>query len=71
MVQHNYLQSSFRLFDQGGFPVHLSATWTASAAVHVTRDGATALDETVALADRFGEYDLRYQVRESQPVIVR
>jgi hypothetical protein len=70
-VTHNYLQSSFRLFQQGGFPIHLTATWAVSANVHVTRDGAAALDETLALADRVGDYDQRYQVRESEPVIVR
>lgn len=53
------------------FPVHLTATWTANAIVHATRDGAAVLDETLPLADRVGDYDLRYQVRESQPVIVR
>jgi hypothetical protein len=71
LVQHNYLQSSFNLFDQGGFPVHLTATWAANATLHVTRDGAGALDETLTLANRVGDYDVRYQVRESQPVIVR
>jgi hypothetical protein len=71
LVTHNYLQSSFRLFQQGGFPIHLTATWAVSAIVQVTRDGAAALDETLALADRLGDYDQRYQVRESQPVIVQ
>jgi hypothetical protein len=70
-VEHNYLQSSFRLFYVGGFAVHLTATWTASAAVQATRDGAGVLNETLALPVRTGDYDLRYQVRESQPVIVQ
>jgi hypothetical protein len=70
-VEHNYLQSSLRVFEVGGFPVHLTATWTASAAVQATRDGASVLNETLALPVRTGDYDLRYQVRESQPVIVR
>ena len=71
LVQHNYSQSSFRLFDQGGFPIHLTATWTARAVINVTRDGVPALNQTVTLANRTGDYDFRYQVRESQPVIVR
>jgi hypothetical protein len=41
-VAHNYLQSSLRVFDQGGFPVHLTATWTTSAHLHATRDRAPA-----------------------------
>jgi hypothetical protein len=70
-VEHNYLQSSFHVFDAGGFPVHLTATWNAVGRVHATSDGADALDETLALPVRVGSYDLRYQVRESQPVIVQ
>jgi hypothetical protein len=71
LVQHNYRQSSFGLFNQGGFPVHLEATWTATAMVRATRDGAVVLDETRALQNRVGNYDMRHQVRESQPVLVR
>ena len=71
LVQHNYRQSSFGVFDQGGFPVHLEATWTATARVRATRDGAVVLDETRALQNRVGNYDMRHQVRESQPVLVR
>jgi hypothetical protein len=71
LVEHNYRQSSFRVFDQGGFPVHLEATWSATAMVHATRDGAAVLDETLALQDRVGNYAMRHQVRESQSVLVR
>jgi hypothetical protein len=71
LVEHNYHQSSFSVFDQGGFPVHLEATWTATAMVRATRDGAVVLDETRALQNRVGNYEMRHQVRESQPVLVR
>jgi hypothetical protein len=40
-------------------------------AANVPVNGAGVLNETLALPVRTGDYDLRYQVRESQPVIVQ
>ena len=37
-VAHNYSESSFKVFDQGGFPIQLSVTWSATATWHFTSD---------------------------------
>ena len=61
LVEYKYLQWSLPVFNQGGFSIHLSATWTANAIIHVTRDGAPAP------ADRVGDYDLRYRCDRASP----
>jgi hypothetical protein len=70
VVAHKYSQSSLDVFQLGGFLVRLSATWSASGHVRVTRDGAVVQDQDVSLDSRVGRYEQRYQVRESQPVLV-
>jgi hypothetical protein len=69
-VIHKYSQSSLDVFNLGGFLVRLTATWSASGHVRATRDGVVVQDESVALDAREGRYEQRYQVRESQPVLV-
>ncbi len=68
-VVHKYSQSSLDVFDSGGFAVRLTATWGASAHVQASRDGGVVQDETLSLPPRIGQYEQRYQVRESQPVL--
>jgi hypothetical protein len=67
-VTHKYHFSSAKVFNQGGFLVDLKATWSLSGHIVATRDGSVIQDETRALSGRTGEYSVRYQVRESQPV---
>jgi len=69
-VAHNYSESSLNSFDQGGFPIHLSVTWTATATWHFTSDLGDNASGTRTFGARVGQYALRHQVRESQPVIV-
>jgi len=69
-VAHKYSQSSLDVFDLGGFRVRLNATWSASGHVTATRDGAVVQDASVSLDPRVGRYEQRYQVRESQPILV-
>ena len=69
-VTHKYSQSSLDVFDLGGFQVRLTATWSASGHVRATRDGVVVQDQDVSLDPRVGRYEQRYQVRESQPVLV-
>jgi len=69
-VAHKYSQSSLDVFNLGGFLVRLTATWNASGHVRATRDGVVVQDVTVSLDSREGQYEQRYQVRESQPVLI-
>ncbi len=69
-VAHNYSESSLNVFDQGGFPIHLSVTWTATATWHFTSDLGDNATGTRTFGARVGQYAMRHQVRESQPVIV-
>jgi len=69
-VTHKYSQSSLDVFDLGGFLVRLTATWSASGHVRATRDGVVVQDQDVSLDPRAGRYEQRYQVRESQPVLI-
>jgi hypothetical protein len=68
-VAHTYSQSSLKLFDAGGFLVRLTATWSASAHIQASRDGVVVQSETRSLYPRVGQYEQRYQVRESWPVL--
>jgi len=69
-VVHNYSESSLNFFDQGGFPIHISVTWTATATWHFTSDLGDNASGTRTFGARVGQYAIRHQVRESQPVIV-
>jgi hypothetical protein len=69
-VIHRYTQSSLKVFDQGGYLVQLNATWAVSGHVIATRDGAVVENTTLSLPQRTGLFSARYQVRESQPVLV-
>ncbi len=69
-VAHNYSESSLKVFDQGGFPIHLSVTWSATATWHFTSDLGDNASGTRTFGERVGQYAVRHQVRESQPVIV-
>lgn len=69
-VTHKYSESSLKVFSAGGFLVGLTATWSASAHIQASRDGAVVQDETRSLDPRVGHYEQRYQVRESWPVLV-
>ena len=42
----------------------------ASGHVRATRDGVVVQDQDVSLDPRVGRYEQRYQVRESQPVLI-
>ena len=68
-VVHRYHESSRKVFDQGGFPVHLEVHWGAVGTVRATRDGAVVQNDTLSVGSRVGEYEARYQVRESQPIV--
>jgi len=68
-VVHRYHESSLKVFDQGGFPVHLEVRWGAVGTVRATRDGAVVQNDTLSVGSRVGEYEARYQVRESQPIV--
>lgn len=69
-VAHNYRESSFKVFDQGGFPIQLSVTWAATATWHFTSDLGDNISGTRIFGARANQYTLRHQVRESQPVLV-
>ena len=69
-VAHNYRESSFKVFDQGGFPIRLSVTWSATATWHFTSDLGDNISGTRTFGARANQYTLRHQVRESQPVLV-
>jgi len=69
-VEHNYSESSLKVFDQGGFPIELSMTWSAAGTWHFTSDLGDNRTGTRTLNQRFSQYSIRYQVRESQPVSV-
>jgi hypothetical protein len=69
-VTHKYSESSLKDFAAGGFLVRLTATWSASAHVQASRDGAVVQSETRTLQPRVGVYQQRYQVRESWPVSI-
>jgi hypothetical protein len=69
-VAHNYRESSFKVFDQGGFPIQLSVTWSATATWHFTSDLGDNISGTRTFGARANQYTLRHQVRESQPVLV-
>jgi hypothetical protein len=69
-VTHKYSESSLKQFGAGGFLVRLTATFSASAHIQASRDGAVVQSETRALEPRVGVYQQRYQVRESWPVSV-
>jgi hypothetical protein len=69
-VAHNYRESSLRVYDQGGFPIQLSLTWSATATWHFTSDVGDNSSGTRTFGARVGQYTTRHQVRESQPVIV-
>jgi hypothetical protein len=69
-VAHDYNESSLNVFDQGGFPIHLNVTWSATATWHFTSDLGDNATGTRTFAARVGQYGVRHQVRESQPVIV-
>jgi hypothetical protein len=68
-VAHKYSESSLKVFGLGGFLVRLTATWSASAEVRASRDGVVVQSETRSLQPRVGQYEQRYQVRESWPVL--
>ena len=69
-VAHDYSESSLNVFDQGGFPIQLNVTWSATATWHFTSDLGDNASGTRTFAARVGQYAVRHQVRESQPVIV-
>ena len=69
-VTHKYSESSLKEFAAGGFLIHLTATWSASAYIQASRDGAVVQSETRTLEPRVGVYQQRYQARESWPVSV-
>ena len=69
-VAHDYSESSLKVFDQGGFPIHLSVTWSATPTWHFTSDLGDNASGTRTFGARVGQYAVRHQVRESQPVIV-
>ena len=70
LVAHNYSESSLNFFDQGGFPIQLSMTWTATATWHFTSDLGDNSSGRQTFGVRVGQYAMRHQVRESQPVLV-
>jgi hypothetical protein len=69
-VLHKYQQSSLGVFDLGGFSIHLTVTWSATGSWRLTSDVGDNSSGSVALDPRVGNYTMRHQVRESQPVIV-
>jgi hypothetical protein len=69
-VAHNYSESSLNFFDQGGFPIQLSVTWSATATWHFTSDLGDNASGTRTFGARVGQYSARHQVRESQPVLI-
>jgi hypothetical protein len=69
-VAHNYRQSSLAFFDQGGFPIQLNVTWSASATWQFTSDLGDNESGSLTFGSRVGQYVVRHQVRESQPVLV-
>jgi len=69
-VLHNYRQSSLDVFNQGGFPIQLTVTWSAIGSWHLASDVGDNSSGSVNLDPRVGIYTMRHQVRESQPVIV-
>jgi hypothetical protein len=70
-VAHKYHFSSAKVYYQGGFLVDLKAAWSLSGQIVATRDGAVVQQDTRVLPSRSADYSARYQVRESQPVLVR
>jgi len=68
-VLHIFPESSLRVFDEGGFQVRLTATWSVAAAWRFTSDLGDNASGTLALESRIGQYSARHQVRESQPVL--
>jgi hypothetical protein len=69
-VAHDYSESSLNFFDQGGFPIKLSVTWSATATWHFTSDLGDNASGTRTFGARVGQYAVRHQVRESQPLLV-
>jgi len=69
-VAHNYSESSLNVFDLGGFPIQLTVTWSATATWHFTSDLGENTGGTRIFGARVGQYAMRHQVRESQPVLV-
>ncbi len=57
-------------FDQGGFPIQLSVTWSAAATWQFNSDLGDNASGSLKFGSRVGHYAARHQVRESQPVLV-
>jgi hypothetical protein len=70
-VAHNYQWSSLKHIDEGGFPIKLTANWSAKGRITVNSDLGGGVNESLTLDSRVGEWEARYQVREVRSVITQ
>lgn len=66
-VRHTWQQSSVAYLQEGGYPITLSAEWSAGYSVSVNG----ALVDVGGLPPRFRTYEARHQVRQIQAVLGR